>query len=113
MTIMTPHVQELGQKLCDALGLPKRVVWFELRVACDELVTVKCEYYPERNDRMPLEAVFAQFEFEVVRREPVEVEQEPFNFDAWLNAKNNAAHAALMDSHRELSGMDARLFCHG
>lgn len=36
-------VSELQKALC----LPKDTRWFELRVAVDEAVTVKCEYYPE------------------------------------------------------------------
>lgn len=105
MAIMNPHAQELGQKLCEALGLPKHVIWLELRVAFDEAVTVKCEYFPERNDSKPLEAVFA--EFEVVRRDPVPTKR--FDFDAWMKTRNEAAHAAMIASHRELSIMDARL----
>jgi hypothetical protein len=113
MAIMTPHAQQLGQKLCEALGLPKNVLWFELRVAYDEAVTVKCEYHPERDDGKPLEAVLAEYEFEVAKRVESAAEPAPFNFDAWLKAKNAAAHAALLESHRALSRMDERLFCHG
>lgn len=32
--------------LQDALGLPRETVWFELRCAVDEVVTVRCGYHP-------------------------------------------------------------------
>lgn len=111
MAIMTPHTQELGKKLCEALGLPKSVRWLELRLAVDEAVTVKCEYHPERNDGMPLEAVLAEFEFAVVRRDPAP--EERFDFDAWLKAKKDAAHAAMLAQHEALSQMDERLLGKG
>lgn len=38
---------ELVRALLEALGLPRRTKWFELRVAIDEAVTVRCEYLPE------------------------------------------------------------------
>jgi hypothetical protein len=83
---------EIGEKLSKALGLPKNVRWLELRVAGNEAVTVRCEYYPERVDGMPLDTVLA--EYVVVRRE-VELAAN-VHFDAWFNARRNAAHAAFI-----------------
>lgn len=31
-----------GNKVIDALGLPKNIKWFELRCHIDEVVTIKC-----------------------------------------------------------------------
>lgn len=36
-----------GGMLAKALGLPSNTKSFELRCAMNELVTVKCEFYPE------------------------------------------------------------------
>ena len=37
----------LGSMLVKALNLPKHCKAFELRCALNEIVTVKCEYFPE------------------------------------------------------------------
>lgn len=93
---------QIGKALCEALGLPKLTRSFELRCAVDEAVTVKCEYYPEV-DAMQLEAALA--EFEVYRRDkPVKVD-----FDAWLRAEKDAAHAAMLARHATLSRMDQQM----
>lgn len=45
--------KELGNKLIDALGLPKTTVWLELRVSINEVVSMKCCYYPDiSSDRL-------------------------------------------------------------
>lgn len=77
MAIMNPNAQELGQKLCDALGLPKNVRWFELRVAVDEAVTVKCEYFPESDGGELLESVLAEYKVEQKKPISESVEQIP------------------------------------
>ena len=41
---------DFGGKLIKILGLPKHTKSFELRCAVDEIVTVKCIYYPELSD---------------------------------------------------------------
>ena len=55
--------QHLGG-LIKILGLPKNTTWFELRVATNEIVTIKCGYAPEINDtnKGELEEVLAEFE---------------------------------------------------
>ena len=60
----------VGPALVDALGLPKRTVWFELRVHCDEVVSCVCEFYPEFDPRR-LESVLQSYE--LVRRQPPQV----------------------------------------
>ncbi|MGT2453769.1 hypothetical protein ACU4GI_10910 [Cupriavidus basilensis] len=47
MPMMPPNPFVLA--LMKALGLPKGTKAFELRCAVDEVVTVKCEYYPDGN----------------------------------------------------------------
>lgn len=49
--LRTPHNDPLIKQLIEILGLPKNLRSFELRVAVDEVVTVKCvcEYFPEEN----------------------------------------------------------------
>ena len=100
--------QDIGPSLIKALGLPKQTVWFELRCAVNEIVTVKCEYWPE-GDPFAISAVLA--EYELVQRENVPV--DAIGFDAWLRARTNAAHDTMMQRHSGLSRMDARLFCGG
>lgn len=55
---MTVHT--LGPQLMALLGLPKHCVSFELRCAAGELVTVKCEFYPEEAEGIDL--VLAEYE---------------------------------------------------
>lgn len=54
--------QDIGKKLTDALGLPKNIISFELRVAVDEIVTIKCTYYPENINIDEVEKQFAEFQ---------------------------------------------------
>lgn len=102
MAVQLGH--QLGAQLIKALGLPKQCVWFELRCASGEVVSVTCEYYPEAQNGAPLETVLA--EYQVVERKVA-----PFDFDAWMNARKALAHAAMVERHKALSRMDERLFC--
>ena len=54
MTAKTRSKAELGKALIEALGLPKKTSWVELRVAANEPVTVRCGYWP---DALTVEAV--------------------------------------------------------
>lgn len=58
--------RQLGAKLLKALRLPEKTVWFELRCAVDEIVTVKCAYRPEV-DQEEVELILS--EYEVVLKE--------------------------------------------
>lgn len=60
---------ELGSKLCKLFKLPKHTNWFELRVAHDEIVTINCAYYPDKNDLAGIDLVTAKFEL-------IEIEDE-------------------------------------
>jgi hypothetical protein len=54
---------DFGSALAKMLGLPGDVIWFELRCAVDDLVTVRCAYYPDidldKNGK--LETVLAEY----------------------------------------------------
>ena len=41
----------IGKRLIEALGLPKETRWCEIRFACDEVVSIKGEFYLE-DDRV-------------------------------------------------------------
>lgn len=98
--------QQIGQSLIDALGLPKNLISFELRVAANEVVSVRCEYLPDDLDGAALQSAFAEYEL-VERSAPKE--QTPFNFDAWMSGRKEAAHAAMLERDKELSRIDARM----
>jgi hypothetical protein len=53
--------KELGNKLIDALGLPKNTVWLELRVAINEVASVTCCYYPDISSERLIE-VLSEYE---------------------------------------------------
>jgi len=59
------------QQLVKALGLPRSTRSFELRCAVDEAVTVKCEYFPERDDATGFDPVPALAEYRLVRQQDV------------------------------------------
>lgn len=48
--VMVPNAgkgAEIRKYLEDALGLPPNLVWFDVRFALGEVVTVRCEFQPE------------------------------------------------------------------
>lgn len=97
-SLMTVHT--LGPQLIALLGLPKHCVSFELRCAAGELVTVKCEYCPEEAKGFDL--VLAEYEL-MLRQTRAAVEPhlaEVIGFDAWMRARTDAAHQAMMDVAR-------------
>lgn len=96
MAAMVLLGQGLGPALGDALGLPKGLIWFELRVALDEVVSIKCEYYPHI-DKPLLESVIE--DFQVVRRE----QPRKIDFDAWMKARKDTAHADMQMRHKRLA----------
>jgi hypothetical protein len=47
---------ELARLLRKELGIPEAAVWFEIRFALNELVSVKCEFFPaDTSDTQPSE----------------------------------------------------------
>lgn len=59
--VRVPGNDPLVKQLMKALGLPNHTSAFELRVAVDEIVTVKCWYAPEVNSET-LETVMEEYE---------------------------------------------------
>jgi hypothetical protein len=64
MAKMKCGTDEFDSVMAKFLGLPKNVKWFELRVSVDEVVTVKCAYFPEIEDT---ELVEITNQFDVTR----------------------------------------------
>lgn len=95
---------EVGKTLIEVLGLPRLTRAFELHCAVGEAVSVKCEYYPEADAQ---ELAIALAVYELVRRDPPPA-PKPVDFDAWLGARKEVAHAEMQARHAELSRMDAR-----
>ena len=67
-------IKTVGQDLrglIKVLGLPKNTTWFELRVATNETVTIKCGYVPDINDTNngELEEVLAEYELRLIEDE--------------------------------------------
>lgn len=92
---------QIGQALCDALGLPNRTASFTLRVRADHIVTVECEYYPTDGDGL----VKALAEYTLERRSQTEVDQHPaaaLGFDVWMERRKAAEHESYMDRMRYL-----------
>ena len=58
---------EICEKLIKTLGLPKHTKGIELRFYVDEVITVKCEYYPELNEGA--ETIFAEYRLEKIENE--------------------------------------------
>lgn len=73
MAIALPS--KLIADLAKAFGLPKTPRSLELRVAKDEIVTIKCEYFPEDLDGKALEPIFA--EYQLVAKQPEWVGVDP------------------------------------
>lgn len=96
-------VQTLGPQLVALLGLPKNCVSFELRCAAGEIVTVKCEFYPEEVESFDL---LLLADYELVPRTAAAsrcAEQHRaavIGFDAWMRERTEAAHQALMSVAR-------------
>lgn len=63
MTNLDPFVA----RLVKALGLPERTKSFELRCGVNEVVSVKCEYYPEANTAAGFDAQPLLAEYRLIR----------------------------------------------
>lgn len=85
---------EIGNALCDALGLPKYTKSFVLRVEANQVVTVECEYYPALDHRF--ESALA--EFELVRRPEQQAEpaRAAVHFDDWYRERMEIRHRNFM-----------------
>lgn len=92
---------QIGKALCDALQLPEQTKSFVLRAQVGEAVTIECEYYPD----VGADFTAALTEFNLVRKIEQAPCPEPVNFDEWMRARTEAAHAKYMWRHAE-GGVD-------
>ena len=104
------HPEQIYPALQALLGLPDHCISFDLRVAAGQYgVTVACEHYValDAPGIKHLESVLS--EYELVRRAPAEQSQPPKveNFDAWMRARTDRAHAEYMAGHAA-GGIDYR-----
>lgn len=95
---------QIGKALVDALGLPKGTVGFTLRCYHGELVSVECEYFPDPARGLATELAA----YELVRKMCTDLRDTltlpvAVDFDAWMRAKTDAAHAAYMERTAALS----------
>jgi len=67
MTAILP-ANDFGSQLIKILGLPKNTIWFELRCALDEFVSLKCEYYPDNLEVKKDEIKKLLAEYELVKK---------------------------------------------
>ena len=54
----------LCKELMKIFGLPERTVWFEIRFALDEVVSVRCCYYPDPDKSVTVTGQFKLVEVE-------------------------------------------------
>ena len=95
---------QVGQELCEALGLPKNTVGFTLRCYAGEFTKVECEYLPE--DGSGLATALAEY-FLVERKQPKQA--APVHFDAWMRERKESAHQAFMAESRKFVRLDSQL----
>lgn len=101
---------QIGQVLCNALGLPKNTVAFTLRCRAGEVVRVECEYLPESADALGT----ALMEYELLPRRAAWARPVPkhpaevIGFDAWMRERTEAVHAAFMRRTSRLLWCDWR-----
>ena len=68
---------KLGETLVKMLGLPKHTRGFELRCYVNEVITVKCEYYPEEKGVAQLELILKEYELHEKREEDDAISNNP------------------------------------
>ena len=52
MMALDPHTNEFGGRMLKLFCLPEGTIWFELRCAVNEAVTVKGQFYLEHGDEL-------------------------------------------------------------
>ncbi|HYD58956.1 MAG TPA: hypothetical protein VEC35_01280 [Noviherbaspirillum sp.] len=107
MAVQLGH--QLGAQLVKALGLPNQCVWFELRCAAGEPISIRCEYYPDKQDGQEFESILTKYE--VVER-TVAHGSEPVDFDAWMEGRKKLAHEAMLSRYRAMWRIDVNLRMH-
>jgi hypothetical protein len=112
MSLMT--VKTLGPELMKLLGIPPQCSSFELRCAADEIVSVKCEFYPlgDAGTAAAIGKVLA--DYELVRRPVADAHPkhpaEVIGFDAWMRQRTDAVHGAYMARTRGMVRIDRIVF---
>jgi hypothetical protein len=94
---------QIGQQLCDALGLPKNTVGFTLRCYANEIVSVACEYFPE--DRGLAKAMAR---YNVVLADGAASELKAVSFNTWMQQRTERAHREFMERTSELPSCGGR-----
>ena len=100
----------LGPQLMKLLGIPEHCTSFELRCAAGEIVTVKCEFHPVRDDGKLNELGMLMADYELVRRslsgfyddifsDAARTSAAEIGFDEWMRRRTDAAHAEYMNRH--------------
>lgn len=95
---------QIGKKLIEGLGLPKNTVSFELRCAANEVVSVRCEYLVEGEEAF--DTLINDYQLVAVGGT---IRAKPFNFDAWMAGRKEAAHKALMARNLKIERLDRQL----
>lgn len=98
-TIVSPA--QIYPALQALLGLPDRCVSFEMRVAAGQMgVMVTCEHYValDASGLRQLESTLSEYEL-VHRNAPAPQQVEVADFDVWMRARTDAAHAEYMAGH--------------
>jgi hypothetical protein len=83
---------QIGPQLVEALGLPKNTVGFTLRCYADEIVSVKCEYWPED---FGLAKALSRYNLVAVGGDLPG--SKGFNFDTWMRDRTERAHREFME----------------
>jgi hypothetical protein len=89
------------------LGLPELCTKFELRVSCDDIVTIACEYYPTLDAFGLVKLATAFAEYQIVLRQATDFYGDliadaeaklatEIGFDAWMSQRTDRAHAEFM-----------------
>lgn len=63
----------VGREVSQALKLPQRTVWAEIRFAAGEVVSVRCEHFPSRDDVGELTTILKRYELTEPQQESEEL----------------------------------------
>lgn len=83
----------LANELAKVLNLPKNLVRLELTMSAMNLVQVSAEWYPSF-DAAEFASVLSRYQLTQIDAPPPPA--PPINFDEWLSARTEHAHAQFM-----------------